>query len=94
MNRELSELLDWVQTQKRSLDTLPAISAEQSRLAEQIEQFRTPYADILAKEGQVIVAGLVKPFHLKNRNYSQKQSCFSVEPIAVGRIEAPIVGTQ
>jgi hypothetical protein len=38
------------------LQTLQPVSAEPNRLVEQIEQFRSPYADILAKEGQVIVA--------------------------------------
>jgi hypothetical protein len=57
LSQELTSLLDWVQREKRQLDSLPAVSAEQNRLADQIEQFSTPYANILAREGQVIVVG-------------------------------------
>ena len=51
----MGNLVDWVQRQKHSVDTLPSVSAEPNRLAEQIEDFRVSYAEILAKEGQVIV---------------------------------------
>ena len=47
-------LATWIEAKRAQLDKMPSISLDINQLKEQVNQFREPYAEILAKEGSFV----------------------------------------
>lgn len=54
LKKEMELLATWIEAKRVQLDKMPSISLDINQLKEQVNQFREPYAEILAKEGSFV----------------------------------------